>query len=85
MVDDHVRAMDAYDEEQERLSNQEAEENELLAPPEKTYREDICLESKPNILFLDCKHIAICAACDSMKRHSTCDVCRAEISRRLKI
>ena len=82
MVDDNVRAMDAYYEEQE------AEENELLTPPEKTYREDncvICLESTPNILFLDCKHIAICDACDSMKRHSTCDVCRAEISRRMKI
>ena len=57
-------------------------------PPEKTYREDncvICLESTPNILFLECKHIAICDACNSMKRQSTCGLCRSEISRRIKI
>ena len=84
--------MDAYYEEQLRLSNQEAKENELLAPPEETYREDccvICLESTPNILFLDCGHIAICDFCESRKRKtsskSTCDVCCAEISRKIKI
>ena len=82
MVDDNVRAMDAYDEEQE------AEENELLTPPEETYKQEccvICLESTPNILFLECKHIAICDACNIMKRQSTCGLCRSEISRRIKI
>ena len=57
-----------------------------------TYKEDccvICLEAKPNILYLDCMHIAICDSCDRMKSktssQSTCDVCRVEISKRVKI
>ena len=92
MVNDFVREMNAYYEEQARLSNQEMEENEPLAPPVKTYRQDccvVCLEAKPNILYLDCMHIAICDYCDRMKSktssQSTCDVCRAEIFKRLKI
>ena len=92
MVDDYVRAMNAYYEEQMRLPNQEVEENELLAPPVETYRQDccvVCLESKPNILYLDCMHIAICDSCDRIKSktssQSTCDICRAEISKRIKI
>ena len=92
MVDDYVREMNAYYEEQTRLAHQEMEENEPLAPPVETYRQDccvVCLEAKPNILYLDCMHIAICDSCDRMKSktssQSTCDVCRAEIFKRLKI
>ena len=65
---------------------------DVLEPPIETYRQEkciICLESKPNILYLDCMHIAICDSCDRMKSETslrlTCDVCRAEISRRIKI
>ena len=90
MVDDYVRAMNAYYEEQLRLSHQEVEENEPLAPPVETYRQDccvVCLESKPNILYLDCMHIAICDSCYRLKKthRKNCDVCRAEISKRIKI
>ena len=90
MVDDYVREMNAYYEEQVRLSNQEVEENELYTPPTETYREDrcvACLESKPNILYLDCLHIAICDSCDRLKKtgRKNCDVCRAEIFKRLKL
>ena len=90
MVDDYVREMKAYYEEQARLSNQEVEENELYTPPTETYREDCCvacLESKPNILYLDCLHIAICDSCDRLKKtgRKNCDVCRAEIFKRLKL
>ena len=92
MVDDYVREMNAYYEEQARLAHQEMEENEPLAPPVETYRQDccvVCLEAKPNILYLDCMHIAICDSCDRMKSRtssqSTCDVCRAKISKRLKL
>ena len=92
MVDDYVREENAYYEEQIRLAHQEMEENEPLAPPVETYREDccvVCLEAKPNILYLDCRHIAICDSCDRMKSktssQSTCDVCRAKISKRLKL
>ena len=90
MVDDYVREMNAYYEEQARLSNQEVEENEFYTPPQETYGEDrcvACLESKPNILYLDCLHIAICDSCDRLKTtgRKNCDVCRAEIFKRLKL
>ena len=90
MVDDYVRATNAYYEEQVRLSNQEVEENEPLAPPIETYRQYccvVCLEAKPNILYLDCMHIAICDSCDRLKKtgRKNCDMCRAEISKRVKI
>ena len=58
--------------------------------PVETYRQDccvVCLESKPNISYLDCMHIAICDSCDRLKttHRKNCDVCRAEISERIKI
>ena len=60
--------------------------------PTETYRQDhcvICLEKEPNILYLDCMHIAICDSCDRLKettgKRYKCDVCRAEISKRVKI
>ena len=90
MVDDYVREMNAYYEEQARLSNQEVEENEPLAPPVEPHREDCCvacLVKKPNILYLDCLHIAICDSCDRLKKtgRKNCDMCRAEISKRIKL
>ena len=73
-------------------SRGEEEEEEQYTPPDETYKQDlcvICLENTPNILYLECNHIAVCDSCDRMKRtmtlRSTCDVCRVEISRRLKI
>ena len=63
-----------------------------LSPPEETYIQKhciICLEAKPNILFLDCMHVAICDVCEEQKRETrlqlTCDVCRSMISKRIKI
>ena len=69
---------------------EESDEEEPYTPPIETYRQDccvVCLESKPNILYLDCMHIAICDSCDRLKKtgRKNCDVCRAEISRRIKI
>ena len=66
------------------------ENEEEYTPPIETYRQDccvVCLESKPNILYLECKHIAICNSCDRLKKteRKNCDVCRTEISRRIKI
>ena len=63
---------------------------EEYTSPIETYRQDccvICLQSKPNILYLDCMHIAICDSCDRLKKtgRKNCDVCRAEISERIKI
>ena len=72
-------------------SDDEEEEYEYTSPIE-TYRQDhcvVCLEAKPNILYLDYMHIAICDSCDRLKRtaraRKNCDVCRAEISKRIKI
>ena len=61
-----------------------------FTPPTETYRQDhcvVCLESKPNILYLDCMHIAICGSCDRLKKtgRDNCDVCRAKISKKVKI
>ena len=69
---------------------EEPDEEEPYTPPVETYRQDccvVCLESKPNSLYLDCMHIAICDSCDRLKKtgRKNCDVCRAEISRRIKI
>ena len=63
---------------------------EEYTPPIETYRQDhcvVCLESKPNILYFDCMHIAICDSCDRLKKtnRKNCDVCRTEISKRVKI
>ena len=84
MVDDNVRQMNAYYEEQEM------EEDELYISPRETYREDrcvICLEKEPNILYLDCDHKVVCDSCDRLKKtgRKNCDVCREEILQRLKI
>ena len=69
---------------------EESDEDELYISPTETYRQDYCvacLESKPNILYLDCLHIAICDSCDRLKTtgRKNCDVCRAEIFKRLKL
>ena len=71
-------------------SRNEMEEKEEYTSPTETYRQDccvICLEAKPNILYLDCMHIAICDFCDRLKKtnRKNCDMCRAEISKRVKI
>ena len=67
-------------------------EEYYYTPPDETFRQDlcvVCLESAPNILYIDCMHIAVCNSCDRMKRtarlRKDCDICRAEISRRIKI
>ena len=91
MVNDYVREMNAYYEEQERrLFNQEMEEDELYISPRETHREDpcvICLEKKSNILYLDCNHIVVCDSCDSLKTtgRKNCDICRCEILERIKL
>ena len=69
---------------------EESDEEEPYTPPVEAFKEDccvVCLESKPNILYLDCMHIAICDSCDPLKKtgRKNCDVCRSEISKRVKI
>ena len=62
------------------LQEEESDEEEPYTPPIEPYRQDycvVCLESKPNILYLDCAHIAICDSCDRLKKtgRKNCDVC----------
>ena len=69
---------------------EESDEDELYTPPVEPHREDCCvacLEAKPNILYFDCLHIAICDSCDRLKKTNrrNCDMCRAEIFKRVKI
>ena len=86
----HTLSVEEYLEATNSGNEEESDEEEPYPPPTKTYREDwcvICLESKPNILYLDCLHIAICDSCDRLKTtgRKNCDVCRAKICERLKI
>ena len=76
----------------EMYDSESPDEEEEYTPLIETYRQDycvVCLESKLNILYLNCMHIAICDSCDRLKKtvgeRKKCDVCRAEISRRIKI
>ena len=102
-VDDYIRRLnDAYDTYNPDDYNDEelilfpqmiTEESKPLDPPIETYKEEyrvVCLEAKPNILYLNCMHIVICNLCEQEKRKTqssglTCDICRAEISKRVKI
>ena len=68
------------------------EEEDTPAPLIETHKQErcvICLEAEPNILYLDCGHIAVCDSCDRMKRtarsRKKCDLCRSRISKRIKI
>ena len=70
----------------------DAMREDVYTPKVEAFKEDcyvICLEAKPNILYLDCLHIAVCDSCNNLKIDpsltTNCDVCRAEISKRIKI
>ena len=48
---------------------------------DQTFKSDkcvICLTNLPNVLFCNCRHIAICVECDKMKSLETCPVCKTE-------
>ena len=75
---------------EEGYDSSDSSDEEEYAPPTKSYREDccvICLESKPNILYLYCMHIAVCDSCDRLKETGRykCDVCRSGVFERVKI
>ena len=46
----------------------------------------ICLNNKPNILYFECGHIAVCDSCDSIGKLRKCPICRRKIkNQRIKI
>ena len=86
----HAISVEEYLEATNSDNEEESNKEEPYPPPTETYRGDrcvICLESKPNILYLYCMHISVCDSCDRLKKTGRykCDVCRDKICERVKI
>ena len=86
-VEEYLETTNSDNEMSDGWREEESDEEELYIP---TYREDycvICLEKEPNILYLDCGHIAICDSYDRLKKtdRKNCDMCRIRILERVKI
>ena len=50
--------------------------------PKQSIKEDkccVCLENVPNILYVDCRHIAICNTCDKKGNFNNCPICRTQV------
>ena len=63
-------------------------ESVLPKPLEKTFKFDqcvICLDRKPNVLFIKCKHTCVCKECEKMHPSTKCPYCRTKVSRKLLI
>ena len=63
---------------------------ELVSPKplEKTFKFNqcvICLDRKPDVLFINCNHTCVCKECEKMHPSTQCPYCRTEISKRLLI
>ena len=64
------------------------DEDEETVPVEDVFTEDnclVCLENKPNILFLPCNHLIVCEECESNGKFKYCVKCRKQIFRKIKI
>ena len=69
----------------------EPENDEESVPPkplEKTFKVDqcvICLDRKPDVLFIKCNHICVCNECEKTHPSTQCPYCRTKGSRKLLI
>ena len=57
-------------------------------PLKKIFKENqcvICLDRKPNVLFVKCKHTCVCNECEEAHPSTQCPCCRTEISEKLLI
>ena len=64
------------------------EETEPPKPLEETIKPDqcvICLERKPDVLFIECNHICVCRDCEKTRSSTRCPYCRTNISKRIII
>ena len=64
------------------------EESSSPKPLKKTFKENqcvICLDRKPNVLFVKCRHTCICEECEKTHPSTKCPCCRTEISEKLLI
>ena len=70
------------------LNNVESSSSSSPKPPKKTFKENqcvICLDRKPNVLFVKCKHTCVCDECEEAHPSTQCPCCRTEISEKLLI
>ena len=66
----------------------EEEYNDYLPTLELPFFQDkcvVCIENKPSILILPCKHICHCVICDEEGLMNKCPMCRGKIDRKLVI
>ena len=64
------------------------EESSSPKPLKKTFKENqcvICLDRKPNVLFVKCRHTCVCEECEEAHPSTKCPCCRREISEKLLI
>ena len=57
-------------------------------PLKKIFKHDqcvICLDRKPNVLFVKCRHTCVCNECEEAHPSTQCPCCRTEISEKLLI
>ena len=57
-------------------------------PLKKIFKHDrcvICLDRKPNVLFVKCRHTCMCNECEEAHPSTKCPCCRTEISEKLLI
>ena len=57
-------------------------------PLKKTFKHDqcvICLDRKPNVLFVKCRHTCVCNECEEAHPSTQCPCCRTGISEKLLI
>ena len=66
----------------------EEEYNDYLPTLELPFFQDkcvVCIENKPSILILPCKHVCHCVICDEEGLINKCPMCREKIDRKLVI
>ena len=68
--------------------NIEEEIEEETVPVEDVFTEDnclVCIDNKPNILFLPCNHLVVCNKCENSGKFKYCIKCRKQIFRKIRI
>ena len=63
-------------------------ESSSSKPLKKTFKHDqcaICLDRKPNVLFVKCRHTCVCNVCEEEHPSTKCPCCRTGISEKLLI
>ena len=70
------------------LNNEDGTYGEKTVTVENIFKDDVCsvcMENKPNILFLPCIHLIVCEECENKGKFKDCVKCRKNIFRKIKI